>query len=100
MQLIKDEIESGDSVAFCLSGIDFDIKLVLRVEEFNGENELVLVLGAGYGMIDAVDDFLHFAKLNNCKTIRTHVKRRGLIKLWESLGFQIQETVMIYGRQV
>lgn len=100
LESIKNEIKSGECVAFCFSGSDYDFKVVLRVEEINNKNELVLVLGAGHGMVDAINDFLHFAKINNCETIRTHVKRRGLVKIWESLGFQIQETVMIYGRQV
>jgi len=100
LEIIKNEIKSGECVAFSFCGSNYDFKVVLRVEKVADKNELVLVLGAGHGMKYAIKDLLHFAKINKCHTIRTHVKSRGLVKIWESLGFEIKETVLSYGRQI
>ena len=67
--------------------------IVTRVEETGTGNELVLVLGEGSGFMDFAPAFVEAAK-NKGMTIRTHVKRPGMIRLWSRLGLTINEYVL------
>lgn len=68
--------------------------LVLRLEgDFLGDIELVIVLGAGHGATRVIPLVQRYATTLGA-TVRTHVTRRGLEKIYLNNGFYEAEKVM------
>lgn len=55
--------------------------------------EWVLMCGEGTGFGQFAPHFVKFARDNGLK-LRTHVKRKGMIKLWAKYGLTIDEYVL------
>lgn len=70
--------------------------LVTRVEIGPYGLELVIVLGAGRGARSLIPWAKQLAKNHGIKRVRTHVKRPGLVRLYQREGFQIDQTVMVH----
>lgn len=63
-----------------------------RTEQPRGA-ELVLVAGAGRGLRHFVPMFIDAARRFQLP-VRTHVRRPGLVRMYERLGFKNSETIM------
>ncbi len=89
LEFIKSEVERGISELYQCGNDGF---VVTRYEsEFN---ELVLVLGEGEHFHKWIPVIEEFAKRKGAKTIRTHIKREGLKRWYESRGWSQSEIVM------
>lgn len=67
---------------------------VLRLEgNLLDERELVLVLGAGSGVRYLIPVIQRYAERIRA-TVRTHVTRPGLVRIYETQGFHLAEYVM------
>lgn len=53
----------------------------------------VIVLGEGRGFFDYMPLFVDHARERGL-SLRTHVKRRGLIRMWERLGLHLDHYVL------
>lgn len=68
--------------------------VVTRVEmRPDGPLELVVVLGAGHGARSIIPWFKHLAVSHDLPRIRTHIKRRGLRRLYEREGFRVDHEI-------
>ncbi len=67
--------------------------VVTRIDRTGKGYELCLVLGEGSGFYLFAPEFLAFAKRNNIP-LRTHVKRKGMIRMWEKLGVYQSEYIL------
>lgn len=67
---------------------------VTRIDVEGLGPELVLVLGQGSGLKYVVPYFLDAAHNLGIKSVRVHVKRRGLIKMFGQLGFNLDMYVL------
>jgi hypothetical protein len=89
---LRAEVEKGISQLWqCSDGELFGFAIT-RIEKDLETNdfELVLVAGVGSGLIRFANYFIEFADKNNM-TVRTHIVRPGLIKMFDKLGFKIAE---------
>lgn len=55
--------------------------------------ELVIVAGQGSGLVEFAPEFLKVAKRSGAR-VRTHVQRKGLIRLWNRLGLTVDEYIL------
>lgn len=88
------EIDSGEAQLWHLAG-DAQGYLMTRVERYaNGEDELVLVAGAGCNARPAITWAMKLAADHGIRSIRTHIKRPGLQRIYENFGWELAERVM------
>ena len=89
MAAIRHEVKQGIAVLWRVDGDGVDGYVVTRVEP----GELVIVCGEGKGFHHIVPFFLTLARRSNL-TVRTHIKRRGLLKMWARHGVTLDEYVL------
>ena len=90
MASIKKEVEAGISLLWQVIGDNIGGYVVTRVDD----DELVIVCGEGRGLIEhTAPFFLSLAKRHNLG-VRTHVKRKGLIRIWKRYGLALDEYVL------
>lgn len=86
LEFIRREVESG-----CADLLHFnnDVRgyAVVRAVRNEAGKELVLVLGAGAGAAAFIKRMVSFATKKGFDSIRSHVRRAGLIRLYEKAGF-------------
>ena len=88
--IVKDQVKRKQAQLWeCTS----DKNYCLVVTRIDVGPELCIVLGEGSGLLEFAPYFLAFAKKHNL-SVRTHVKRKGLIRLWSRLGFELDEYVL------
>jgi len=88
--IVKAQVKNGQAQLWeCKSEKNF----CLVVTRIDPGPELCIVLGEGSGMLEFAPHFLAFAKRNRIP-VRTHVKRKGLIRLWSRLGLKLDEYVL------
>lgn len=90
MEFIRREVESGISI---LWRCESDKNSAYAVTRYEPPSDIVIVCGEGSGLREFGPYFIAAAKSKGL-AIRTHVKRRGLIKVWQSMGLQIDEYVL------
>lgn len=73
------QCESGDKGGFVVTRVD--------------DGELVVVLGEGSGADVFIPFFIEYASARGL-TVRTHVTRKGLIKIWGRHGVKLSEYVL------
>lgn len=88
MPAVRAEVVQGLAVLWRVTGCSNGY-LVTRQEE----NELVLVLGAGTNSRPLLRHVLEQAKAAGL-TVRTHIRREGLKRIYERMGFSLREYVM------
>ena len=107
MDIIKSQVKTGIAQ---LWGYDDGLNLALfvtRIDNEPGGRELVIVLGESVytdhrglghcsGFSKAVELFKKMARDQNIATIRTHVTRHGLIRMYNEIGFDIDSYVLKY----
>lgn len=94
MAIIRAQVENGIAQLWRYSAADGGGYIVTRVDQQGKGPELVIVLGEGRGLHDVVPQFIEAAQSLNIKSIRTHVKRQGLIRMYARHGFEVDEYVL------
>ena len=64
--------------------------IVSRMDDLN---EICIVAGEGKGFYEFMPVFLDWCRQQGC-SVRTHVKRKGLIRMWKKLGVTLDEYVL------
>lgn len=94
MQQWRADVDAGTAQLWHIAG-DANGYLLTRVETYaNGEDELVLVAGAGTNCRPLIAWAMKLAEQHGIRSIRTHIKRRGLQRIYESFGWELAERVM------
>lgn len=87
---IRREVEQGVSVLWeCQSEGQPQAYVVTRLEGL----EWVIVLGEGRGFFDFMPLFVRHARGRGWR-LRTHVQRRGLVRMWNRLGLTLDHYVL------
>ena len=90
LEIIKHQVTQGVAQLWhCLSENN-ECFVVTRIDP---GPELVIVLGEGSGLFEFAPHFLNIARKQNIP-LRTHVQRKGLIRMWSRLGVNIDEYVL------
>lgn len=90
LEIIKSQVNNGVAQLWhCLS----ETNEMLVVTRIDPGPELVIVLGEGSGLFEFAPSFLNIARKANIP-VRTHIKRKGLIRMWSRLGLTIDEYVL------
>ena len=90
MDIIRWEVKNKVSVLWrCESAT----ALAFIVTRFQPPNELVFEAGEGSGFKEFIPYFVRVARSKGVP-MRTHVKRKGMIKLWSSVGLTVDEYVL------
>lgn len=90
LQLIKDQVRAEIAQLWeCQSPSNY----CLVVTRIDPGPELVIVLGEGSGLLQFAPRFVQHAR-NRRMTVRTHIKRKGLIRMWKRLGLELDEYVL------
>lgn len=90
----KQEVSEGTAQLWQVSG-DSVGYLLTRVETYaGGEDEMVLVAGAGTNCRPLITWAMNLARSHGIRSIRTHITRPGLQRIYENLGWQLAERVM------
>jgi hypothetical protein len=93
LALLKQQAKRGQATLWQCSKDGESEALVLTRLDGQDNPEFVIVLGEGRGFFDYMPLFVHYAKKNNWP-IRTHVKRKGLLRMWSRLGLELDEYVL------
>lgn len=93
---IKEEVVKGESQLWEIKSSLASGYVVTRVEEITrgGPLEMVIVLGEGAGAKEVIPELMTMARNYGIETIRTHIKRPGLKRIYERLGWKQSEIVM------
>lgn len=87
---IRREVKAGIAHLYRLDSGDHGGWLVTRQDS---PTELCLVCGEGKGFRVFAPEILRRARERGL-TVRTHVQRRGMIRLWQRLGLQLDSYVL------
>lgn len=90
LEIIKSQVLAGEAELWQCESETGGGFVVTRLDP---PDELCVVLGEGKGASDFIPIFIEYAKSRGL-TIRTHVKRRGLIKMWARHGVHFDEYVL------
>lgn len=91
MAMIRAEVQQGMAGLYrCEDGGQLDGRVVLRLEG----TELVIVLGEGRGAKKWAGVIEQYARHLGATTLRTHIQRKGLKRIYEGIGWQQREIVM------
>lgn len=90
LEIIRDQVNKGVSQLWECKSLKNLCYVVTRIDP---GPELVIVAGAGSGLFEFAPSFIKVAKRSGA-TLRTHVKRKGLIKMWAKLGLNIDEYIL------
>lgn len=90
----RNQEASGEAQLWRFSG-DFTSYLLTRVEEDSaGRLEMVLVAGAGENARAVIAWATDLARAHQISSIRTHINRPGLRRIYETAGWHLAEWVM------
>lgn len=90
LDIIRHQVESGIAQLWECTSDEHHAYIVTRVEP---GPEIVIVAGEGSGFMEFVPDFIAVAKRSGA-TIRAHVVRKGMIRLFERVGLSLNEYVL------
>lgn len=91
MAQIRAEVQQGMAGLYrCEAGGQLDGRVVLRLEG----TELVIVLGEGRNAKKWAGIIEDYARHIGATTLRTHIQRRGLKRIYEGIGWKQREIVM------
>lgn len=90
-EIIADAVQAGRAQLYRVENRGY---LVLAVERRGRGPELVIVAGAGRGLHEVIPELRAMARRAGIATMRTHVKRRGLVRMYRRHGFEPEETVL------
>lgn len=75
----------GEPVSWVLTRVEQDMA---------GDLEMVIVAGAGQNAPDTIGWFTELARLQGIPTIRAHINRPGLTRIFERQGYHLDEWIM------
>lgn len=91
---VKYEVEHGISQLWHCSDSDgSNGYVVTRVEQRTSGKEWVFVAGVGKGFYKFVQCFIDAAQASGLP-IRAHVNRRGMVRMYDKIGFRVSEYVL------
>ena len=90
LDIIRQEVEQKISICWCCQS---DKNFAFVVTRYEPPNELVIVCGEGSGFDEFMPFFVRVARKHNL-TVRTHIKRKGLLRMWARLGINFEEYVL------
>lgn len=90
MDIIRWEVKNKVSILWRCQSPTASAFIVTR---FQPPNELVFEAGEGSGFKEFIPYFVRIAKAKNVQ-MRTHVKRKGMIRLWRGVGLKVDEYVL------
>lgn len=90
LEIIKSQVVGGVAKLWECKGEKHSMLVVTRVDP---GPELCIVLGEGSGMMEFAPYFLTVAKSKGM-SVRTHVTRDGLVKMWNKLGLKVEEKIL------
>ena len=91
---VKREVEEGISQLWhCTDADGSGGYVVTRMEQRPSGREWVLVAGVGRGFHKFVQIFIHAAQEAGV-SIRAHVHRPGMVRMYDRVGFQVSEYVL------
>jgi len=93
LAIIKSQVKNGAAQLWYCTSAKKAGYVVTRIDRTGEGLELCLVLGEGSGFEIFAPKFLDFARRKNIG-FRTHVRRKGLIKMWSKLGVEISDYVL------
>jgi len=93
LAFISEQVRSGVAQLWRCESSTGSGHVVTRVEQVSTGDELVIVCGEGTGAAEFGIQFFQEAKRQGM-SVRTHVKRKGLVKIWENLGMSVDQIIM------
>ena len=90
---IREDVANGEAQLWRVTNQRKPAYVVTRVEQAPHGPELVLVLGAGSGL-DTVARWADEVARVNGWTLRTHVSRPGMVRMYQRHGWHVAETVL------
>lgn len=94
LEQYRSQVEQGTAQLWRLTG-DTDSHVLTRVEEHpNGDHELVIVAGTGNNSRQVIAWAMKLATEHELHTLRAHITRPGLQRIFEGLGWHEAERVM------
>lgn len=91
---IQREVEEGVSQLWHCSDADGgNGYVVTRLEQRDSGREWVFVAGVGRGFYKFVQHFIEAARAAGLP-IRAHVNRRGMVRMYDRIGFRVSEYVL------
>lgn len=93
LKVIESECQKGIAQVWAMSD-ESSGYVVTRLEADDSGRELVIVLGEGTGARAGIEDCKRLAQMYNATSIRTHITRMGLQRMYEKAGFYQSEIVM------
>ena len=90
LDIVKNQVQQRVAQLWRCTSEKNSMLVVTRVDP---GPELCIVLGEGSGLLEFAPYFIREAKKNNMG-IRTHVTRKGLIRLWSKLNINVNEYVL------
>lgn len=90
IRIIRSEVERGIARLWECRSEASHAFIVTRVDD---ESEVCIVAGEGSGFGDFIPDFVKWWRSQGY-SIRVHVKRRGLMKMFERVGVTFDEYVL------
>ncbi len=90
MEIIKAEVLGGISK---LWKCDSESSAAYMVTRLDDKTELCIVAGEGQGFFEFMPVFVQWCRQKGY-SVRTHVKRKGLVKMWARLGITFDEYVL------
>lgn len=94
MEIIKHQVLNGVAQLWEHSIDGAHGYIVTRLEIDGNGTELVIVLGEGSGLHKVIPIFKQVALDMGINSIRTHVKRKGLIRMYSRHAFNIDSYVL------
>lgn len=90
----QEDVQAGTAQLWQFSG-DFKSYVLTRVEEYHGgQLEMVIVAGAGKNSREVIAWVTKLAKDHGIPTIRAHINRPGLCRIFQKQGYHLDEWVM------
>jgi hypothetical protein len=90
LEIIKRQVKSGIAQLWRCRSVKHFGYVVTRIDP---GPELVMVVGEGSGFMEFAPEFVKVARRSGAK-IRTHVTRKGMIRLWSRLGVELDEYIL------
>lgn len=93
LEMIREQVQQGTAQLWQCTAGPKRAFVVTRIDRVGDGLELCLVLGEGSGFKEFAPIFVTVAKRKGYG-FRTHVKRRGLIRMWSRFGVDVDEYVL------
>lgn len=94
LDIIKNQVITNTAQLWEINDEHSKGYIVTRIDVEGIGNVFVVVLGEGKGIDKVIPHFIQGAKNLGIEHFRTHVKRKGLIRLWSKHGLEIDHYVL------